>query len=143
MIPPRVSPAPGRLTASAAGENLTALPGIVRRSRSESRRVPPRTVRAIRGLITGTLHSMRYVTITDVPQDAVLRRAKQFFSERSHVRVAEETEDTIVFAGRIGMATLRVDHEGGHTNVHVETDRGAGLDVTDLAKRFLYTLEHV
>ena len=86
---------------------------------------------------------MKYLTITDVAQQDVIPRAKEFFAEHSHLRVAEETGDSIVFAGAIGMASFRIDRDGGHTNVHVETDRGVGLDVTDLAKRFLYTLGHV
>ena len=49
----------------------------------------------------------------------------------------------IRFAGDIGVAAIRVDREHGHTNVHAETDRVVGLDVTDITKRFLYTLEHV
>lgn len=83
---------------------------------------------------------MRYVTITDVPMSDVLERAKRFFEEHSRLQVREETGSSVTFAGEIGMARFAVDREGGHTNVHVETDRVVGLDVTDLAKRFLYTL---
>lgn len=83
---------------------------------------------------------MRYVTITDVSPEDVLVRAKQFFEENSTLEVQEETASSLTFAGRIGLAKFAVDRDGGHTNVHVETDRVVGLDVTDLAKRFLYTL---
>ncbi|MCG8469748.1 MAG: hypothetical protein MJB57_16335 [Gemmatimonadetes bacterium] len=83
---------------------------------------------------------MRYVTITDVSPEDVLERAKRFFEEHSGLRVEEETESSLTFVGEIGLARFAVDREGGHTNVHVETDRVVGLDVTDLAKRFLYTL---
>lgn len=83
---------------------------------------------------------MRYVTITDVPMSEVLERAKRFFEEHSRLQIREETGSSITFAGEIGLARFSVDREGGHTNVHVETDRVVGLDVTDLAKRFLYTL---
>ncbi len=83
---------------------------------------------------------MRYVTITDVLPEDVLERAKRFFSEHSRLQVQEETASTLTFSGEIGLARFAVDRDGGHTNVHVETDRVVGLDVTDLAKRFLYTL---
>lgn len=86
---------------------------------------------------------MRYLTMTEVSPEEVLERAKAWFAERSRLRVVEETPDSVTFAGEIGKATFRVDREGGHTNVHAETDRVVGLDVTDLAKRFLYTLGHV
>jgi len=84
--------------------------------------------------------AMRYVTITEVSPEDVLARARRFFGEHSRLRVREETEDSITFAGEIGLARFVVDRAGGHTNVEVETDRVVGLDVTDLAKRFLYTL---
>ena len=86
---------------------------------------------------------MRYVTITEVAPEAVLERAREFFADHSHLRIAEETPTSITFVGEIGKAEIRVDREGGHTNVRVETDRVVGLDVTDLAKRFLYTLARV
>lgn len=86
---------------------------------------------------------MRYVTITDLSPEDVLDRAKSFFGEHSGLRVHEETDASITFAGEIGLARFAVDRAGGHTNVRVETDRVVGLDVTDLAKRFLYTLRNV
>lgn len=86
---------------------------------------------------------MRYLTITEVPPETVLERAKDFFGRHSRLRVAAETSTSVTFTGEIGKAEIRVDRKGGHTNVHAETDRVVGLDVTDLAKRFLYTLGHV
>ena len=86
---------------------------------------------------------MRYVTITDLSPEDVLDRAKSFFGEHSRLRVHEETDASVTFAGEIGLAYFAVDRAGGHTNVRVETDRVVGLDVTDLAKRFLYTLRNV
>ena len=83
---------------------------------------------------------MRYVTITDVSPEDVLDRAKRFFEEHSTLRIHEEDPASITFVGKIGRARFSVDRDGGHTNVHAETDRVVGLDVTDLAKRFLYTL---
>ena len=86
---------------------------------------------------------MRYLTMTEVSPEEVLERAKRFYAEQTRMRVEEETDDSVSFAGEIGRATLRVDRKHGHTNVHAETDRVVGLDVTDVTKRFLYTLEHV
>lgn len=86
---------------------------------------------------------MRYLVMTEVSPEQVLERAKAFFARHSRMRVTEESEDAVSFAGDIGTATFRVDREHGHTNVHATTDRGVGLDVTDLTKRFLYTLGHV
>lgn len=86
---------------------------------------------------------MRYQVITDVSPEDVLERARDFFAEHTRLHVDEESGDSITFSGEIGRATLRVDRKHGHTNVHAETDRVVGLDVTDVTKRFLYTLEHV
>ena len=86
---------------------------------------------------------MRYVMMTHVPPEDVLQRARDFFSEHTRLRVAAEEPDGIRFEGAIGVASIRVDREHGHTNVHAQTDRVVGLDVTDITRRFLYTLEHV
>ena len=86
---------------------------------------------------------MRYLVMTDTPPEEVLERAKRFYAEHTRMEVEEETDDSLALAGEIGRARLRVDREHGHTNVHAETDRVVGLDVTDITKRFLYTLEHV
>jgi len=86
---------------------------------------------------------MRYLVMTHVSPEDVLRRAREFYSTHTRLEVAAESPDSIRFAGRIGVATIRVDREHGHTNVHAATDRVVGLDVTDVTKRFLYTLEHV
>jgi hypothetical protein len=86
---------------------------------------------------------MRYLVMTHVPPAEVVRRAKDFFSAHTRLEVMDETDDSIRFGGDIGMATIRTDRAHGHTNVHAETDRVVGLDVTDVTKRFLYTLEHV
>lgn len=86
---------------------------------------------------------MRFVTITDLAPEEVLERAKTFFARHSRLRVERETGSSVVLAGEIGRTEIRVDREGGHTNVHAKTDRVVGLDVTDLTQRFLYTLGHV
>lgn len=86
---------------------------------------------------------MRYLVMTHVSPDDVIRRAREYFAGNTLLEVADESDDMIRFEGDIGIAAIRVDREHGHTNVHAETDRVAGLDVTDVTKRFLYTLEHV
>ena len=83
---------------------------------------------------------MRYIAITDVAPQEVLQRAKDFFGTHTRLEVGEETADSVTFRGKIGTAKIRVDREHGHTNVHATTDRVVGLDVTDITKRFLYTL---
>ena len=86
---------------------------------------------------------MRYVVMTHVPPEEVLQRARDYYSEHTRLQVTAEGPDSIRFEGAIGVADIRVDREHGHTNVHAETDRVVGLDVTDITRRFLYTLEHV
>ncbi len=86
---------------------------------------------------------MRYLVMTHVSPEDVIRRAREFFAAHTLLEVADETADAVRFEGDIGTAAIRVDREHGHTNVHAETDRVVGLDVTDVTKRFLYTLEHV
>jgi len=86
---------------------------------------------------------MRYLVMTHVSPGDVLERAKDFYAAHTRLQVAEETDASIRFEGDIGVAVIRTDREHGHTNVHAETDRVVGLDVTDITKRFLYTLEHV
>jgi hypothetical protein len=86
---------------------------------------------------------MRYHVMTEVLPDEVLERARTYFAEHTRMRVAEEEPARVTFRGEIGEATIRVDRHHGHTNVHAETDRVVGLDVTDVTKRFLYTLGHV
>ena len=86
---------------------------------------------------------MRYVTMTELPPGEVLERARQFFAENTLMQLAQDERGTLIFKGSIGTAVLRVDRKHGHTNVHAETNRVAGLDVTDVTKRFLYTLKHI
>lgn len=83
---------------------------------------------------------MRYVTLTAIPPEEVLARARRFYDENTGMELIQESPDTLVFEGEIGRAVLRVDREGNRTNVHAETDRVVGLDVTDITRRFLYTL---
>jgi hypothetical protein len=107
----------------------------------------PVSADAARSVRTRSIHqracSMRYLVMTHVSPDDVIRRAREYFAANTLMDVADESDDMIRFEGDIGMAAIRVDREHGHTNVHAETDRVVGLDVTDITKRFLYTLEHV
>jgi hypothetical protein len=81
--------------------------------------------------------------MTEMPVEEVLNQARQFFAEHSRLSVVEVAADHLSFSGPLGTADIRVDRAHGHTNVRVETDGVAGLDITDLTKRFLYTLGHV
>lgn len=87
--------------------------------------------------------NMRYHVMTEVSPEDVLHRARQFFSENARVEIEATAPDELRISGEIGAAEIRVDRHHGHTNVHAETDRPVGLDITDLTKRFLYTLGHV
>lgn len=86
---------------------------------------------------------MRYLARTEIPPEEVLERARRFFAEHTRMEVDSEGRDFVSWKGEIGEARIRVDREHGHTNVHAETDRVVGLDVTDIAKRFLYTLDRI
>lgn len=86
---------------------------------------------------------MQYLVMTEVPPEEVLQRAREFFSEHSRQSVEETGDYSLRFTGELGTADVKVDRHHGHTNVHLKTDRVAGLDITDLSKRFLYTLGHV
>lgn len=86
---------------------------------------------------------MQYHVMTEVSPEEVIERAKRFFAAHAHLGVREAEAGSIVFDGAIGAVELRIDRAHGHTNVRVRTDRVAGLDITDLTKRFLYTLGHV
>lgn len=79
--------------------------------------------------------------MTHIPPEDVLRRAKEFYAANTRLEIAEESSDSVTFQGIIGTAQIRVDRDHGRTNVHASTDRVVGLDVTDVTKRFLYTLE--
>lgn len=86
---------------------------------------------------------MRYLVMTEVSPEEVIERARRFFAEHASLAVRERDDDMLTLHAEDGSATIRVDRAHGHTNVRVETDRVAGLDITDLTKRFLYTLGHV
>ena len=86
---------------------------------------------------------MRYLVMTEVSPEEVIERAKRFFAEHASLSIREPEAGALTLQGEEGSATIRVDRAHGHTNVRAETNRVAGLDITDLTKRFLYTLGHV
>jgi hypothetical protein len=86
---------------------------------------------------------MSFELLTNLSPEEVLERAASFYRERSRLQEAERTDGAITFRGRAGTARIEADRHYSHTVVRAETDRGVGLDVTDLTLRFLYTLPHV
>ncbi len=86
---------------------------------------------------------MRYHVMTDVSPEEVLQRAEAFYTDHARVEVEQAGPGAIRVSGDIGTADIRVDRHHGHTNVHARTDRAVGLDITDLTKRFLYSLGHI
>ena len=87
--------------------------------------------------------NMRYHVMTEVSPEDVLQRAREFYTEHARVEVEPAGPAGVRVSGDIGTADIRVDRHHGHTNVHAHTDRPVGLDITDLTKRFLYSLGHI
>ena len=87
--------------------------------------------------------NMRYHVMTEVSPEDVLQRAREFYTEHARVEVESAGPAGVRVSGVIGTADIKVDRHHGHTNVHVHTDRPVGLDITDLTKRFLYSLGHI
>ncbi len=83
---------------------------------------------------------MSFEVLTNLSPEDVLRRASEFYRERSNLEETERSDHAVTFRGRIGTAAIRAHRHYSHTVVQVETDRGVGLEVTDLTLRFLYTL---
>lgn len=87
---------------------------------------------------------MKYELLTDLAPEEVIRQAEEYFREHTRMEVDERDDDRLELSGAIGIAKIKADRDhGGHTTVNVETDRGAGFDVSDVTLRFLYTLPHV
>ena len=89
------------------------------------------------------VQNMRYHVMTEVSPEDVLQRAREFYTEHARVEVDSAGPDGVRIFGEIGTADIEVDRHHGHTNVHARTDRPVGLDITDLTKRFLYSLGHI
>lgn len=86
---------------------------------------------------------MNFEVLTDLTPEDVLERASRYYGERTRLEEAERSDDAIAFRGRSGTARIEAHRHYAHTLVRAETDRGVGLDVTDLTLRFLYTLPTV
>ncbi|MEE9131984.1 MAG: hypothetical protein V3U13_00350 [Gemmatimonadota bacterium] len=86
---------------------------------------------------------MKYELATHLSPEEVIRRAEEYYRENSGLEVQERGNNRLEYSGAIGIAKISAHREHGHTTVHVETDRGAGFDVTDLTLRFLYAIPHI
>lgn len=83
---------------------------------------------------------MDFEVLTDLTPEEVLERASRYYRERTRLEEAERSDHAIAFRGHSGAARVEARRHYHHTVVRAETDRGVGLDVTDLTLRFLYTL---
>ena len=79
---------------------------------------------------------MKYFHRTNLPPDAVVRRANAFFGAR--LAPVEETSRRRRYSGSLGQIGVSVLAEGGHyTLVTVETNQPGESEADRLAKRFL------
>lgn len=86
---------------------------------------------------------MKFELATHISPEEVIRRAEEYYRDRTGLEVRERGDNRLMYSGAIGEASIAAYREHGHTTVFVETDRGVGFDVTDQTLRFLYTLPHV
>lgn len=86
---------------------------------------------------------MRFQVSTHLAPEEVIRKAEEFYREKTGLEIQERGEDRIEYSGAIDLATIAAHREHGHTLVEAETDRGVGFDVTDVTLRFLYTIPHI
>lgn len=86
---------------------------------------------------------MTFEVLTHLTPEEVLDRASRYYRERTRLEEAERSNHAIAFQGRSGRARVEARRHYAHTLVRAETDRGVGLDVTDLTLRFLYTIPTV
>ena len=86
---------------------------------------------------------MKFEVATDLSPEEVIRQAEDFYREHTGLELQERGADRLEYSGAIGAATIEAYREHGHTTVHVETDRGVGLDVTDQTLKFLYSIPHI
>ena len=86
---------------------------------------------------------MNFEVLTDLTPEEVLERASAYYRQRTRLEEAERSDHAITFRGRSGTARIEAERHYAHTLVRADTDRGVGLDVTDLTLRFLYTLPTV
>ncbi|UCC71137.1 MAG: hypothetical protein JSV86_12160 [Gemmatimonadota bacterium] len=86
---------------------------------------------------------MNFELATHLSPEEVIEKAAEFYREHTGLEIQVRGADRLEFSGAIGSAKIKAYREHGHTTVRAETDRGVGLDVTDVTLRFLYTIPHV
>lgn len=86
---------------------------------------------------------MRFQVRTELAPEDVLQRAAEFYGQKANLKETDRSDDTVTFDGRIGRVTVRAHRHYSYTVVEAETDRGVGLDITDMTLRFLYSIPHL
>lgn len=86
---------------------------------------------------------MKFELATHLSPEEVIQRAEEYYREHTGLQAQAKGDNRLEYSGAIGIAKIAAYREHGHTTVHVETDRGVGLDVTDQTLRFLYSIPHV
>lgn len=86
---------------------------------------------------------MRFQVSTHLSPEEVIEQAETFYREHTGLDVQARSDNRLEFSGAIGVAKITAHREHGHTVIEAETDRGVGLDVTDVTLRFLYTIPHI
>ena len=86
---------------------------------------------------------MRFEVMTHLSPEDVIRRAEEFYREKTGMEIEGRADGRLELSGAIGVAKISAHREHGHTHILAETDRGVGFDVTDVTLRFLYTIPHV
>lgn len=86
---------------------------------------------------------MKFEVATHLKPEEVLLQAEAYYAEKSGLKVTERTDNRLELGGAIGNAVIKAYRDHGHTTVYAETDRGVGLDVTDLTLRFLHAIPHI
>lgn len=86
---------------------------------------------------------MQFQVRTEWPPQDVLGRAVGFYRQKGSLKETERSDHSVTFEGRIGRVTVRAHRHYSYTLVEVETDRGVGLDITDITLRFLHSIPHL
>jgi hypothetical protein len=86
---------------------------------------------------------MKFEVATHLSPEDVLLQAEAYYAENTGLKITERTDSRIELAGSIGNAVIKAYRDHGHTTVYAETDRGVGLDVTDVTLRFLHAIPHI
>lgn len=86
---------------------------------------------------------MRFQVRTELAPEDVLQRAAEFYPQNANLKETDRSDDAVTFDGRIGRVTVSAHRHYSYTVVEAETDRGVGLDITDMTLRFLYSIPHL